>query len=166
MLNEALAAAVLEIERHVAGSGWDQPARLFALVPTADVIQAVPDLATRLGSPDGHLSSVEQEGFHSGRDLVVALAHLAWPATVLGCALAMERTFLPAADEADLPDDCRQAAQVVARHPHRQELRLVTGVLRDGSRHGVARLRHEPHHLFGDQDLAPTLAAALLATLD
>ena len=32
----ALAAAVLEIEAHIAESGWDQPARLYALVATAD----------------------------------------------------------------------------------------------------------------------------------
>ena len=31
----ALAAAVLEIEAHVARDGWDQPARLYALVDTA-----------------------------------------------------------------------------------------------------------------------------------
>ena len=32
----ALAAAVLEIESHIAEGGWDQPARLYALVDTAD----------------------------------------------------------------------------------------------------------------------------------
>ena len=32
-----LRTAVLEIESHAAEAGWDQPARLFALVPTADL---------------------------------------------------------------------------------------------------------------------------------
>ncbi len=168
MLNEALAAAVLEVERHVGSAGWDQPARLFALVPTAQLVAAVPDLAAQLGTdhPEDHLSSVEQEGFHDGRELVEALAHLAWPDGVAGCALAVERTFLPAAFEADLPDDPAEAGETVAEHPERQELRVVTGVLRDGSRHAVARMRSLPDELLGGADMAPGLAAALLATLD
>ena len=35
------AAAVLEIERHAAAAGWDQPARLFALVETARAASSV-----------------------------------------------------------------------------------------------------------------------------
>ena len=31
---ERLLAALVEIERFVGRAGWDQPARLFALVPT------------------------------------------------------------------------------------------------------------------------------------
>ena len=30
-LDPALAAAVLEVESHAAGEGWDQPSRLYAL---------------------------------------------------------------------------------------------------------------------------------------
>ena len=36
----ALAAAVLEIEAHVAHDGWDQPARLYALVDTAQLVDS------------------------------------------------------------------------------------------------------------------------------
>ncbi len=32
-VSDALVAALIEVERHVGRSGWDQPARLFALVP-------------------------------------------------------------------------------------------------------------------------------------
>ena len=39
-LDPALAAAVLEIENHIAESGWDQPARLYALVETARLVRA------------------------------------------------------------------------------------------------------------------------------
>ena len=46
----ALAAAVLEIESHVAQDGWDQPARLYALVDTADAGR--PGARARGG--DGH----------------------------------------------------------------------------------------------------------------
>ena len=49
-MSEALAAALIEVERHVGRSGWDQPARLFALVPTAELIAAEPSLARRLHS--------------------------------------------------------------------------------------------------------------------
>jgi hypothetical protein len=168
MLNDALAAAVMEIERHVGAAGWDQPARLFALVPTEELVAAAPELAAQLGTDhlDGHLSSVEQDEFHGGLDLTEALAHIAWPATVAGCVLSLERAFLPAQYESDLPDDPALASEVVANHPQRQELRLVTGVLRDRTRHAVGRLRADPFELLGGADLAPGLATALLATLE
>ena len=37
----ALATAVLEIEAHVAGEGWDQPARLYALVDTDALVAQI-----------------------------------------------------------------------------------------------------------------------------
>lgn len=168
MLNDALAAAVLEVERHVGQAGWDQPNRLFALVPTAELVAAAPVLATQLGKdhPEGHLSSIEQEDFHNGLPLFEALAHLAWPAAVAGCVLSVERAFLPAQYESELPDDFEEAGEAVASHPHRQDLRLVTGVLRSGERHAVARVRSDPSQLLGGEDLAPALSTALLATLD
>ena len=42
---DALRAAVVEAERHVAGFGWDQPPRLFALVRTLDLLAREPGLA-------------------------------------------------------------------------------------------------------------------------
>ena len=166
-LNDALAAAVLDVERHVGRSGWDQPSRLFALVPTAELLEAAPELAAQLGAdhPEGHLSSVEQDDFHGGLGLFEALAHLAWPATVAGCVLCVERAFLPSQYESELPDDPAQASDAVSSHPQRQELRLVTGVLRTGERHAVARVRSDPSQLLGGPDLAPGLSTALLATL-
>ena len=166
-LNDALAAAVLDVERHVGRSGWDQQSRLFALVPTAELLEAAPELAAQLGAdhPEGHLSSVEQDDFHGGLGLFEALAHLAWPATVAGCVLCVERAFLPSQYESELPDDPAQASDAVSSHPQRQELRLVTGVLRTGERHAVARVRSDPSQLLGGADLAPGLSTALLATL-
>ena len=38
-VDPALAAAVLEIEAHIAAGGWDQPARLYALVDTAQLVE-------------------------------------------------------------------------------------------------------------------------------
>ena len=164
--DDALVAALLEIERHVGTAGWDQPARLFALVPTDELLAAEPGLAAQLSAeyPAGHLSSVEQEGFHEGRDLMSALAHIAWPVTVAGCVLAVERSFLPAALEDDIPEE--GAAEFVAGHPERHDVRVVTGALRQGSRHSIARLRSNPTELLGGESMVPGLAAALAATLD
>ncbi len=166
MSHDALVAALLEIERHVGAAGWDQPARLFALAPTAELLAAEPALAGRLRGehPPDQLSSIEQEGFHEGRDLVSALAHLAWPDAVAGCVLVVERSFLPAGQEHDIPTE--GAAEYVAAHPDRHDVRVVTGVLRTGSQHSVARLRRDPSQLLGGADLVPGLAAALAATLD
>ena len=166
--SEALVACLMEIERHVASSGWDQPARLFALVPTVELIAAEPALAAHLGpptSPDA-LSSVEQEGFGAGEDPVDALALIAWPATVHGCAMALERTFLPPDAEADLTTDPQDHARIVAAHPRRMDVRVVVGASRDGTRHGVGRLRTHPDELLAGPDLVPGLASALARTLE
>ncbi|WP_425325630.1 PPA1309 family protein [Propioniciclava soli] len=168
-MTDTLIAALLEIERHVAHGGWDAPARLFALVPTAELLAAEPSLAGQLPRsddlPEGALSSVEQDGFHAGDDVVDALAHITWPPTVAGVALSLERTFLPASLEGELPDDPDAAATFVAAHPARQDIRVVVGVTRDGARHGLARLRSNPEELLGGAELVPGLVEPLAATL-
>lgn len=166
----ALAAALLEIERYVGRHGWDQPARLFALVPTHELVAAEPSLADQLLAgrdvPEDALSSIEQEDFAHGDDPLEALVRLGWPSAVAGVALAMERALLEARHEGAIPADPGEAESFVANHPDRRDVRLVVGVLRDGSRHGVARLRDHPDELVGGQDLVPGLADALARTLD
>lgn len=168
----ALMAVLMELERHVGGAGWDQQPRLFALVGTDDFIVAEPALADQLGlrsSADGGrpdaLTAVEQEHFAPTGDLLGDLAELEWPPSVAGCALSTVRTFLPAGYEDELPEDPDQAGRVVAEHPQRQEIRVVVGVQRDGSRHGVARIATQPQELLGAENLVPGLADALAATL-
>ena len=51
-VDPALAAAVLEIESHVADGGWDQPGRLYALVETARLVEREPALAAATGLTD------------------------------------------------------------------------------------------------------------------
>jgi hypothetical protein len=166
-VSEALVAALVEVERHVARLGWDQPARLFALVRTAELIAAEPSLAAHLsvGAPDG-FSSIEQDEFRPGTDLAETLARIVWPESVAGCVLTLERAFLPATAEAGLPDDPDEAARAVAADPRRLDLRVVVGVTRDGDRHGVARVRGEDGELVGGSDLVPALAEALAHTLE
>lgn len=183
MDNDALIAALVELEQHVGAAGWDQPARLFALVRNEALLAAEPELAAHLGvrgSAQGHpadaLSSIEQEDFRSvgagegaaasESALPEVLARIAWPDSVDGCALTLERSFLPAQYEADLPPDPVEAERVVAAHPHRQDLRLVVGVLRGGATHALARLVSRPEELLSGPELAPGVASALAATLD
>jgi hypothetical protein len=92
---DGLATAVLEIERHAAQAGWDQPARLFALVETARLVAREPHLADNLG--DTPLTPIEQEGLPPERPLEDQLTAITWPETVHGCAALVERVVLPAA---------------------------------------------------------------------
>lgn len=169
MSTDALVAALIEIERHVGHGGWDQPARLFALVPTAELIAAEPTLAEQLdrpgGLPEGALSSIEQEGFRTGDDLLDALERITWPPTVHGCVLAVERLFVPPHVETDIPDDPDAAATFVAAHPERRDVRVVVGVTREGGGYGLARLKSAPDDLLAADDLVPGLGAALTRTL-
>lgn len=169
MTDHALEAVLLDIEKHVAHLGWDQPARLFALVPTAELLAAEPSLAEALGreasDPDG-LTAVEQEGFNTGADLLDDLQRVAWPAGVVGCALSVERVFVPASVESDIPDDPDAAAAFVNHHDLRQDLRVVAGVTRAGTAHALARLKTAPDEVLSGPDLVPGLLTALAHTLD
>ena len=182
----ALVAALVELDRHVGRHGWDTPPRLFALVLSDVFADAEPQLSAEIaagagvqggrppsrelrtsptGAPPGALTAIEQDEFVSSGDLTRDLAHLEWPETVYGCALATVRMFLPADTDVDLPADPEAAAEAVASHPQRQEIRVVVGVDRAGNRHGVARLAAQPDELLGAPDLVPGLAAALAHTL-
>lgn len=168
----ALVAALIDLEHHVAEQGWDQPARLFALVETDALVAAEPTLAQQLGlrttaegAPPGALTAIEQEGFHTGEGLTEVMAQISWPETVTGCALALERNFLPARFEADIPDGIDEAERFVVNHPDRQELRVVAGSLREGEGYAVARLRSEPDELLGGRELVPGVVAACATTL-
>ena len=158
---DALVAALLDLDRHVGRDGWDQPPRLFGLVLNDVLAEAEPVLsremglrATKDGGLPGALTAIEQDEFRSTGELTRDLATLQWPESVFGCALATVRTFLPAAYEADLPDD-----------PEGQEIRVVVGVDRAGNRHGVGRLASRPEEVLGAPDLVPALASALAHTL-
>lgn len=169
---EALLAALVELEHHVADAGWDAPPRLFALVETDALAVAEPDLARALhlrttgdGAAPGSLTAIEQDTFAPTDDLLSDLAGIEWPDEVFGAAVATVRTFLPSTVEVDLPGDPTSAAALVAEHPAAQEIRVVVGVDRSGAQHGVARLRTQPDELLGGTDLVPGLATVLAHTL-
>ncbi|MET0740102.1 MAG: PPA1309 family protein [Candidatus Nanopelagicales bacterium] len=163
---------MIDVERHVAASGWDQEARLFALVATSELLAAEPGLVSTLGNDPAtrnpqSLTPVEQEDLPAHSSLDGLLAGIAWPETVTGAAIVVERLMLPSNIEPSLPDDEHAALRFLAEHPQRQEMRLAVGVLRDGRRAGVIRLRayDRDSSVLTGADLAPGLADALAVTL-
>jgi hypothetical protein len=142
MDSEDLLAAALDIERHVASQGWDQPALLFALVETAQLRVDQPQLAAQLGVVDGGpaLTTFEQPAPPGDEDLDVFLGRIQWPEQIVGAALVVERIVLPPDAEAQIAG--RQDAATAAReHPAAQDMRIVAAVTRDGQQMSVLRLR-------------------------
>ena len=168
----ALAAAVLEIESHIAQGGWDQPARLYALVPTAELVDREPELAAAMGldqaSAEGSLTPVEQDQLPPDRLLEDALIGITWPPQVSGCAAVVERLVLPPDADGEVPDDAESAERFAREHPDRQEVRIVAGVTRAGSAYAALRLRahDDASSVVGGIDLVPGLTTLLGSTLD
>lgn len=170
-VDPALASAVLEIEQHASSLGWDQPAKLFALVDTADLVRHEPALAAAMGLDDaaeqGSLTAVEQDGLDPAVPLEQSLETISWPAGVTGCAAVVERFVLPPGADDDLPTDPDQAASYAAEHPDRQELRMVAGATRAGATYCAMRFRShdDDTKVVGGADLVPALLEMLAATL-
>jgi hypothetical protein len=170
-VDPALAAAVLEIEGHHARAGWDQPARLYALVDTAQLVAQEPTLAAQLGldapAEQGSLTPVEQEDLPAGQQLEEVLPGIQWPAVVAGCAAVVERLVLPPAADGQVPDDPAAAAEFAREHPDAEEVRIVAGVTRHGASYCALRMRSQDEDmaLMGGNDLVPGLLELLHATL-
>ncbi|HSE09202.1 MAG TPA: PPA1309 family protein [Nocardioidaceae bacterium] len=167
-----LAAAVREIEEHAAEAGWDQPSRLYALVPTADLLTREPGLAAAMGideaSAAGSLTPVEQDHTPVDRSLEEVLGRIMWPAEVFGCAAVVERLVLPPEADDDIPDDPEAAEEFAASHPDRQEVRIVAAATRAGSTYCALRFRShdDPISVVESPDLVPALLELLQSTLD
>jgi hypothetical protein len=170
-VDEPLRTAVREIEAHAAQAGWDQPARLFALVPTADLVVREPALASALGIEDdgtGSLTPVEQDDVPTGPALEAVLEQMMWPAEVLGCAAVVERLVLPPAADDQLPSDPAEAERYAAEHPDREDVRMVAAATRSGSTYCALRLRShdDPSSVVEAPDLVPALLELLRSTLE
>lgn len=171
-----LTRAVLEIDDYTSGLGWDQPARLFALVDTAKLRSQEPALAGRLGLGEestGGLTPIEQDELPSDTPLDEFLATIAWPDAIVGCAMTVERLMLPPTAENSIPESISEGdeaalAEWVAAHPERQEVRMTVAVLRNGARESAVRLREKdsPTEVLTGSDLVPGLADALAATFE
>lgn len=171
-VDPALAAAVLEIEGHIAAEGWDQPGRLYALVDTAALVEREPALASAMGldeaSAQGSLTPIEQDELPNDLPLEIALESILWPPEVAGCAAVVERLVLPPAADALIPDDPASAEEFAREHPDRQDVRIVAGVTRAGSTYCALRLRahDDDQSVVGGADLVPGLLQLLGATLE
>lgn len=166
-----LRGVVLELEKHASASGWDQPARLFALVPTADLLANEPALAEMLEIPEGadltgSLTPVEQEEVPDDDTLEDLLSQIIWPAEVQGAAVIVERLVLPPS-VGELPEDPAEAQQVAEMHPDRQEVRIIAGATRAGTSYCALRLRShdEDFAVIEGTDLVPALLELLHGTL-
>ena len=170
MGSQVLLSVVGEVEGHLAEAGWDQPPQLFALVDTEQLLRAEPQLAETMGlvvARPGLLTPIAQEPLGEA-PLDEQLASMVFGPEVLGVVLAHEVLVLPPAAEAEIAD-LDDPASAAAAHPERREVRMAVGVLRDGSREAVLRLRGrdgEDDERVTGTDLVPGLAEALLATLE
>lgn len=171
-VDPALAAAVHEIEQHLAGDGWDQPARLYALVETARIVTREPELAASMGlddaSAEGSLTPVEQDDLDPSRPLERVLGQIAWPDGVSGCAAVVERLVLPPGADGDVPEDPAEAERFAREHPDRQEVRIVAGATRAGATYCALRLRvhDDEQSVVGGSNLVPALVELLRTTLE
>jgi hypothetical protein len=171
-VDPALAAAVLEIENHVAADGWDRPARLYALVDTAALVRREPALAAAMGldaaSAQGSLTPVEQDQLAPDQPLEVVLESIVWPEEVAGCAAVVERLVLPPDADAHIPTDQAAAEEFAREHPDRQEVRIVAGATRAGATYCALRLRahDDDQSVVGGGDLVPVLLQLLRTTLE
>lgn len=174
--SRALAAAVIELERHAATGGWDAPVGIYALVRTSAALQDNPSLADELG-PDvvtaardnpEHLTSVEQDGLPESDNLEELLAQLAWPESVHGAAIVVERIVVPPEAEQDMPSDPDAAVEYLMSHPDRQDVRVAAGVLRTGESWCALRSRANDSDdaVAGGPDAVPGLVHALAATFN
>ncbi|AUG79588.1 hypothetical protein CFP65_4869 [Kitasatospora sp. MMS16-BH015] len=165
-----LTRAALEIDEYASGLGWDLPARLFALVDSAQLRRTDPKLAGKLGLAEGEpgLTPIEQDELPAGMELDKFLGTIAWPDMITGCALVVERLMLPPGAEHTRPKNATesQLAEWVANHPAREEVRITAAVLRDGSKETALRLRSKDlaREVLTGPDLVPGLTDALLAT--
>jgi hypothetical protein len=159
-----LESLVREVEDHVASGGWDQPTRLFALVPTAALIAASPELVAELGlSSELPLTSVEQE-IEDSLELEELLGTIAWPDDVQGAVVVLERIVLPPSAESGLPaENDSELIQAASDHPDRRDVRIVSAVLRSGE--NLNALRYRTHDSAEQVAVAANLVGRLNESL-
>jgi len=152
--DSVLADTVRELDQHVAAAGWDQSARLFAIVPTLDLATDHPELVS--GENSGQFMFVEQDAPLDNENVIASLEQISWPAEITGAALAIERLIsMQPDDEVDFNSESQT-----------KELRLIALVMRDGTNMNAIRQRSfdEDPDVAIASDLVPALNKALLQT--
>lgn len=170
-----LSETIREIEQHVARGGWDSPPRVFAIIRTKEALESSPELAQQMPELPSQVEanefamlSIEQEDLPPADTLEELLGSLAWPPTVHGAALVVERVIVPPEAEVGMPSDPDEALSYLAEHPEREDVRLAVAVLRDGPSWCAIRTRRndDPTQVALGPDLVPGLVAALTATFE
>lgn len=170
----SLEATAREIDKYVARGGWDGQIHLFALVEAQKALAENPALeadlppgvnSEDLNSPQAMLS-IEQEDLPAAAGIGELLAQIAWPDTVDGAALTVERILLPPAAEAKLPKDPQAALKALENHPDKQEARITASVTRSGDAWCIIRLRayDTEKMVLSGAELAPGITQALAQT--
>lgn len=175
-ITQGLHDAVTSIERHAAELGWDGPVMVFALVRTRDAAHNIPNFRDELTqevraaseADPNHLTAIEQTGLPESSTLEQLLAQLAWPETVDGAAIVVERQLLPPEAERDMPQDEGAALEYLRHHPDRDDVRLAVGALRSGQTWCALRTRSNDADdaVAGSPDAVPGLVAALQSTFE
>lgn len=156
----ALAAAVLEVARHVEDGPLPAP-RLFALARSAELMTASPSLAALLGangeqSHDAlHLTPIDlDDGTAGAADPLAVLETAQWPDLAAGGAIACDLaptawTVREEGAEDQLPAD--------------RPLRVVVGALEDGTTWSAVHHGGEDGYVLGTA-LLPEISQALVQT--
>lgn len=139
----ALAAAVLEIARHVDDEALPAP-RWFALARSAELMARQPSIAALLGdeaaaalaADDAHLTPIELDELPPARDPLASLAALSWPDVAFGGAVALE---LPADSWRSRLDEADASAQRAARALDGGALRVVVAATQEGTTYSALR---------------------------
>src|SRR5690625_18691 len=112
------------------------------------------------------ITTIEQEGLPESDTHEDLLAQLAWPETVHGTAVVVERIVVPPEAEASMPEG-DAGVEYLMSHPDRQDVRIAAGVLRTGEPWCAQRSRanDSDHAVGGGAQAVPGLIEALAATL-
>ena len=104
----------------------------------------------------------------TAEDLEHLLAQLAWPESVHGAAISVERLVLPPAaqEEAEAITDAAERLAFLQERSDREDIRMVVGVLRGGQSWCVLRSRShdDDASLYQGERLVPGLVEALEST--
>jgi hypothetical protein len=166
----ALAAAVLEVARHVEEGPLAAP-RLFALARSTELIAASPALAALLGAEgEGanahdalHLTPIDLDESASPSapataDPLAALESVQWPDLAAGGAIACD--LAPSAWSVRDGEDRTSGAAL----PSGRALRVVVAALTDGTTWSAVHRGDEDGYVLGAA-LLPEISAALVQTL-
>lgn len=165
----------MNLEKEIAGAGWEQSPTLYALVWTRSVLpQLRLNLSTdqfqaleeNLAQNPTHLTPVLQDQLPP-RSVSETLGQIIFGEDVQGVALALERFMIPPQVLQGAPSDPVAREEYLLKHPSRQDVRLVIGVDRHQNSWCTTRSRdNDQDELVGQgPDLVPELITALGLTL-